>query len=316
MACDDEGRTGRSLSLVSRYIHDVSEDIKYRSLAVWSMPQILRCHQVLLTKPPHLRRIIHLFISAHEQVRPGEEGPVEGYQWGTQIHYVSAFIFPLSPSHFVFADLMSSQGYACNAFFGILTMAAPTLRTFYLCSSIARPTVLLSVPMPNLVEFTLFNGFPAVPTISPPSVDFPSLKRLRFTGFTDHSRATFHEILVRAPNVTHLFFQCQRTADELLGHVASVFGLEGIHQNRPFERFPDEFLDKIVEIRVESPNKRKGYHAIAYERMVQKIMQMERRIKVTTVPTKDRVDSDYALLDWLRDSTREWNFPTPHKFVE
>ncbi|KAF9453530.1 hypothetical protein P691DRAFT_624485, partial [Macrolepiota fuliginosa MF-IS2] len=202
-ACDDTGFTGRSLSLVSRYIHDVSEDVKYRSLAIWSMPQILRCHEVLISKPPHLRRIIHLFISAHEQVRPGETGPVAEYQWALQTHY----------------------GYACNAFFGILTMAAPTARSFYLCSAIARPTVLLAVPMPHLVEFTLFNGFPACPPVTPPSVDFPSLKRLRFTGFTDHSKSTFHEILLRAPNVTHLFFQSKRTADELLEHVSSVFGL-------------------------------------------------------------------------------------------
>jgi len=170
--------------------------------------------------------------------------------------------------------------------------------------------------MPNLVEFTLFNGFPAVPTISPPSVDFPSLKRLRFTGFTDHSKATFHEILVRAPNVTHMFFQSQRTADELLGHIASVFGLEGIHQHRPFGKFPSEFLDKMVEIRVQAPNKKKGYHAVAYQRMIQKITKIEPRIKVVTVPVQERVDSDFALLDWLRDSTREWDFPTPHTFVE
>lgn len=194
-------------------------------------------------------------------------------------------------------------------------MAAPTVRTFYLCSSISRPTVFLSVPMPNLVEFTLFNGFPAVPTVAPPSVDYPSLKRLRFTGFTNHSKATFHEILARAPNVTHIFFQCQRTADELLEDIASIFGLD-VSPNRPFGRFPDDFLSNIVEIRVESPNKRKAFHAIAYNRMVAKIMRVEPRIKVTTIPAKDRVDSDYALQDWLRDSTREWNFPTPHKFVD
>lgn len=194
-------------------------------------------------------------------------------------------------------------------------MAAPTLRTFYLCSSIARPTVLLSVPMPNLVEFTLFNGFPAIPTIAPPSVDFPSLKRIRFTGFTDHSKATFHEILIRAPNVTHMFFQSQRTADDLLGHIASVFGLEGIQQSRPFQQFPSEFLDKIVEVRVEAPNKKKTYHAAAYVKMIQKVMKQDSRIKVVTVSPRERVDSDYALLDWLQDSTREWDFPTPHTFV-
>lgn len=291
-ACDDDGRTGRALSLTSRYVHDVSAEFKYRSIAIWGMPQILKCFKVLEAKPPHLRRIIHLFISAHEQIRPGEKGPIDGYQWAMQTHY----------------------GYACDAFYGILGFAAPTVRTFYLCSSVARPTVLLSTPMPELVEFTLFNGFPAVPTMAPPSVDFPSLKRIRFCGFTDHSKTTFHEIRTRAPNVTHLFFQCQRTADDLLEDIASVFGLD-LPPNRPFKRFEDEFLDKIEEIRVEAPNKRKGFFSVAYQRMVKKIMLLEPRIRVTIVPTKERVDSEYALLDWLRDSTREWNFPVPHSFV-
>ncbi|KAJ3572365.1 hypothetical protein NP233_g3135 [Leucocoprinus birnbaumii] len=291
-ACDDDGRTGRSLSLVSRYVSEVSEEFKYRSLAVYSIPKILKCYKVLESKPPEARRIIHLFISAHEQVLPGEEGDVDSYQWATQTHY----------------------GYACNAFFGILQFAAPTVQTFYLCSSVARPTVLLSIPMPRLVEFTLFNGFPTVPTIAPPSVDFPRLKRIRFCGFTDHSKGTFHEIRTRAPNVTHLFFQSQRTADDLLEHIASVFGLD-LPQNRPFAKFDDDFLDKIVEVRVEAPNKRKGFFSVAYQRMVKKIMRLEPRIQVTIVPTRDRVDSEYALIDWLRDSTREWNFPVPHSFI-
>lgn len=197
-------------------------------------------------------------------------------------------------------------------------MAAPTVRTFYICSSITRPTVLLKVPMPQLIELTLFNGFPTMPTIMPPSVDYPHLKRLRFTGFTDHSPTTFHEILIRAPNVTHVFFQSQKTGEDLLEHIAAVFGLGGIRprQIKPFERFPAEFLDKIEEVRVEAPNKKKGFQAIAYDRMVRRITHLEPRINIITVPAKDRVDSDYALLDWLRDSTREWEFPIPHKFVD
>lgn len=95
-ACDDGGYTGRSLSLVSRYVRDVSEDIKFRSVAVWGRRQILGFYQVLLSTPPHLRRILHLFISAHEQVRPGEVGPAENYQWSTDSRFVrveSSFIF-------------------------------------------------------------------------------------------------------------------------------------------------------------------------------------------------------------------------------
>ncbi len=112
-----------------------------------------------------------------------------------------------------------------------------------------------------------------------------------------------------------MFVQSQTTADELLGHISSVFGLEGIHQSRPFGRFPEDFLEKIVEIRVEAPNKRKTFSAVAYDTMVQEIMKQEPRVKVVTVPTKARVDSDYALIDWLRDSTRGWDFPSPHYFI-
>lgn len=170
--------------------------------------------------------------------------------------------------------------------------------------------------MPQLVELTLFNGFPAIPAVMLPSVDFPRLKRLRFTGFTDHSPTTFHEIFVRAPNVTHIFFQSKRTADDLLEHIAAAFGLVIIPPHRPeFERFPEEFLRKIEEVRVEAPNKKRGFMAIMYDKMVERIMQLDSRINVITVPVRDRVDSDYALLDWLRDSTREWNFPVPHSFV-
>lgn len=100
-ACDDDGYTGRSLSLVSRYIHDVSEDIKYRSLAIWSMQQILRCYEALRAKPPHLRRIEHLFISAHEQVRPGQTGPAENYQWNIDMHYVRTDLFFSFPFLFI-----------------------------------------------------------------------------------------------------------------------------------------------------------------------------------------------------------------------
>ncbi|KXN82232.1 hypothetical protein AN958_02860 [Leucoagaricus sp. SymC.cos] len=58
-----------------------------------------------------------------------------------------------------------SCSYACNLFFGILNFPAPTVRTFYSCSSITRRTVLLSTPMPKLVKFTLFN-LPSTTTAS------------------------------------------------------------------------------------------------------------------------------------------------------
>ncbi|KAJ3558025.1 hypothetical protein NP233_g11593 [Leucocoprinus birnbaumii] len=293
-ACEDDGTTGRSLSLVSRYIHDVSEDIKLRSLAVCGMKQVLACAAMLRAKPENLRRIIHLFLSAGAQVRPGEtEADIEEYLYSLETHH----------------------GSGCNAFFSILEMAAPTLKTFYLSSPCARPTVFLKIPMPELEEFTLFNEFHATPATGPPNVDFPKLKRVRFAGCNNISRVIFTEIYARAPNVTHMFFQSDRTGDDLLEHLASAFGTR-IRHGHLFTPFPKSFIDKIVEVRVESPNKKKGFQAKMYERLVKQVTTAEPRIKVTTVAPSYSIPFCYSLQDWLRDSTREWNFPTPHKFID
>ncbi|KAF5348920.1 hypothetical protein D9756_009831 [Leucocoprinus leucothites] len=294
-ACEDDGTTGRSLSLVSRYIHDVSEELKLRSLAVCGMKQILACAAMLREKPEHLRRIVHLFISAGAQVRPGQtEADIEEWLYSTETHH----------------------GSGCTAFYDILTMAAPTVKTFYLSSTCARPTVLLKIPMPELEEFTFFNEFHATPATGPPSVDFPKLKRLRFAGCSNISRTIFTEIYARAPNVTHMFFQSDRTGDDLLEHLASAFGLQGVRHGHIFTPFPESFLEKIAEIRVEAPNKKKGFQAKLYERLIKQVTMLEPRIKVTTVAPSYSIPFCYSLQDWLRDSTREWNFPTPHRFID
>lgn len=171
--------------------------------------------------------------------------------------------------------------------------------------------------MPELEEFTLFNEFHASPAITPKAEpDFPKLKRLRFTGFSNVSPAVFQEIYSLAPHITHLFFQLERTGDDLLEHLAGVFELPCYHRRMSYG-FPQEFLNPFVEIRVEVPNKKRGYQAKSYERLIKQVTTLEPRIKVTTVTTTSySTYFCYSLQDWLRDSTREWNFPTPHRFVD
>ncbi|KXN91545.1 hypothetical protein AN958_00531 [Leucoagaricus sp. SymC.cos] len=295
-ACNDGGFTGRSLSLVSRYIHNVSEDVKYHSLAICGMQQILKCNDVLENKPPHLRRIRHLFISGGTQVKPGQtRADITEYKYGKKTNYDDG----------------------CYAFFNILIMAAPTLITFYLSSIDARPTILIPVPMKMLEEFTFFNEFQlGSPSTGPPEVDFPSLKRLRFVGFSNMTPALFHEVYTRAPRITHLYFQTERSGDELLEHLSSFFGLQATRSTPLFNQFPEEFLRQIVEVRVEAPNKKRSFQAMQYERQIQRVTALEPRIKFTTVPEPYKIPFCYAYLDWLRDSTREWNFPVPHRFID
>jgi hypothetical protein len=93
-ACDgDDGSTGRALSLVSRYIHEVSEDLKYRSLAVHGVKQLFNCSVLLEAKPPPLRRIHHLFIASakHHHQRLASNDPadtlVESYRSENKIDH-------------------------------------------------------------------------------------------------------------------------------------------------------------------------------------------------------------------------------------
>lgn len=189
------------------------------------------------------------------------------------------------------------------------------MKTFYLSSTCARPTILLPIPMPQLEEFTFFNEIHASPSIAPPKLeaDFPKLKRVRFAGFSNVSPSLFSEIYTRAPNVTHLYFQLEKTGDDLLEHLAAVFGVPR-GRSAPSYAFPQAFIDGITEIRVEAPNKKKGYQASSYERLIKQVTTFEPRIQVTTVPTSYCIPFCYSLQDWLRDSTREWNFPVPHNF--
>lgn len=65
LACVDDGTTGRSLSLVSRYIHTVALASKLQSVAARGIVQILRFSEYLQKLPAPQRRVKYLFISYH-----------------------------------------------------------------------------------------------------------------------------------------------------------------------------------------------------------------------------------------------------------
>jgi len=70
-ACTDNGFTGRTLSLVSRYIHDTSKSAKLQSLSVTKPQQIHGLARLIANTPPKYRRIRHLFIAS-----PNDDGDV------------------------------------------------------------------------------------------------------------------------------------------------------------------------------------------------------------------------------------------------
>ncbi|KAF7981944.1 hypothetical protein HWV62_30729 [Athelia sp. TMB] len=63
-ACTDAGSTGRSLSLVSKFIRDVSAPFKLQSMSIHGRQQAVAFQDLLLRTPPHLRRVRYLYLSS------------------------------------------------------------------------------------------------------------------------------------------------------------------------------------------------------------------------------------------------------------
>ncbi|KAJ7781853.1 hypothetical protein DFH07DRAFT_949546 [Mycena maculata] len=72
-ACRDSGYTGRSLSLVSRYIHEASEPARLQSIALVGRKQILAFAALLEQTPAHLRTTRYLFINGQESEEEMED---------------------------------------------------------------------------------------------------------------------------------------------------------------------------------------------------------------------------------------------------
>ncbi|KIM79213.1 hypothetical protein PILCRDRAFT_74632, partial [Piloderma croceum F 1598] len=63
LACTDGGYTGRSLSAVSRYIHDTSSSYKFQSVTLHNTHQTVSFASILDGIPLHLRGVAFLFVS-------------------------------------------------------------------------------------------------------------------------------------------------------------------------------------------------------------------------------------------------------------
>lgn len=61
-ACLDSGYTGRSLSLVSKYISETSKPVKFQSLVLRNLSQVQALASILEKIAPHHRRVRHLCV--------------------------------------------------------------------------------------------------------------------------------------------------------------------------------------------------------------------------------------------------------------
>ncbi|KAF7326641.1 hypothetical protein MVEN_02601200 [Mycena venus] len=187
-ACTDDGSTGRALSSVSRAVHLISKPLKYQSLCVIGLHQLLKLLATLSDLPPGERKVKYLFIAGLDDCRD-----FESPDGGTGIRT------PL------YAD-PSRAGLTEKTLGRILRLVATRLFSLSIHrTTIARQSLLPKIDLPLLAELTLHGPFESLqPTNLRPRALFPCLRRIQINHFANHPTKFLEHIVLLAPNLTHL----------------------------------------------------------------------------------------------------------------
>ncbi|KAG6893693.1 hypothetical protein C0992_008992 [Termitomyces sp. T32_za158] len=176
LACQDDGRTVRALSLVSKYFRQISRPYFYQSLSISGSAQITALDLALKTTPPHLRLVRHLFLSTHKNDASATHTP------------------------------KATDSTDSASILRILSLCAPTLETLSFVSlspSIGTLAIsrLFRTSFPHLRELSIsgFYPFPSAPG------KMPSLQRLHLHGNRNPHGLLEAGVLDEAcPSLTHL----------------------------------------------------------------------------------------------------------------
>ncbi|TFK71370.1 hypothetical protein BDN72DRAFT_794093 [Pluteus cervinus] len=187
-ACSDDGSSGRSLSLVSKRVHDISRVVKLHSLAIVGFPQFFGCATMLANIRPEDRRVHHLFVSNVPQYdRPD---PTMG-----------------SPGNTSRSALHEHTANAYRAFKQILSLVAPTLQTFTFVFHIPRPSIILPVSLPHLQHLTLYGPLSTRVDPATKNQQFPALQTLELVHFETYPPDFIEDIGNCAPALKELILK-------------------------------------------------------------------------------------------------------------
>ncbi|CDO76825.1 hypothetical protein BN946_scf185033.g22 [Trametes cinnabarina] len=263
-ACTDDGKTARSLALVSRYVHDVSVPYRYQSLSISGLKQMKKLVTRLNVTPHHLRRIRHLFLSDWTHDRTKER------------------VVATSDEARDTYELESTIALR------IITLAAPTVETLavVVASPFSGPSLLgslFSTPMPQLTDLAVhgFYPFPHAPR------SMPRLEHLHLSGNrSPHGLLHFGMLKAACPALIHLrlsgLFASASFAEELRSAILSAHD-DTAAQSDPFRAsLPQQLRTIVVEAReMHVPGARK--HGIPrglrlmHEKMLVSLRELERR---------------------------------------
>lgn len=193
LACTDTGKTGRSLSEVSRYIRDVSAEYRYQSVAACTAREVYELRDRLLGLPVRLRRVRHLHLNRTQRSR-----------WDVDLTQLSksemARRLPqlLDDQYGLSTDNIALDHRVQD----ILTWVAPTLETLSLVNFLPGSecsSVLTRIQYPHLTELTV-RGFVDIP-LSPRFA--PNLERLN-GSYEAITRELSHVLANIFPRLSHL----------------------------------------------------------------------------------------------------------------
>lgn len=251
-ACTDDGSTGRSISLVSRWFWDTSRSTKHQSLVVKGVNQITGIASMLERLPPELRRVRYLSVRVHHRdinkrsvsvedgvilrgdrdARESECGVSARIQSG--IHDRSMVVL----SH-------------------MLQMIAPQLRVLHLWLPISSPSRLLPSTLPSIIELRLTSNDMRGQHLDTRSIctapqRYPSLRRLRL-GMLHHQHGLFGRIAKLAPGITHLHF-CIPEHTHLYHELERALGVGDTSMDVDMENLLPETIQRVSVQMGPTPN--------------------------------------------------------------
>ena len=218
LACTDNGFTGRSLSLVSRYIYKTSKSAKLQSLSVTKPQQIHALARLIAETPPNHRRVRYLFIAS-----PGphddESDDRDVYQADSEEEGSTASAVDAADHGTAPCITEKDCREVLAAFQHIIRALAPTLMTLYVHFPFYRESLFLPTTetFPSLVELTLYGPYSVeLPSLSDHPPLFPSLRRLHLADCSCDSTGRYGRIANVAPLLTHLCLPYQSSMSDSL----------------------------------------------------------------------------------------------------
>ncbi|KAF9522622.1 hypothetical protein CPB83DRAFT_887439 [Crepidotus variabilis] len=214
LACSDNGFSGRSISNVCRYFHEVCKPVKYRSVAILGIPSAIKFLLVIQNLPQEHRRVESMYLSLYSpRYNQDEQIQSSNPKYQAISRKIDAVFDAagIELERSLKGDKYDHRHHRQRVQLAIqiLQAVAPSLRLLFLSfAQVPRKKLFLPVHFPCLSELALIGLIDPRVKIDLTGDILPSLRRLRMSY---HRKLDPHEIWVLTPNVTHLRLDCEWT---------------------------------------------------------------------------------------------------------